>query len=86
MLQKLWQWLKTLWKRLFSRSPKPNASVREEQSPETETSLPPLSDTDLEFLFNQLLEGVANGWQEQRVKRFFEQTEDRVSWEDWWNG
>ncbi|MDB9312522.1 hypothetical protein PN462_05345 [Spirulina sp. CS-785/01] len=83
MLKQLWQWLKTLWKRLFSRSPQQPTPERVEHPPQGEASLPPLSDTDLEFLFNQLLEGVANGWQTNRVKRFFEQTEDRVSCQEW---
>ncbi|MFM7192236.1 MAG: tetratricopeptide repeat protein [Microcystaceae cyanobacterium] len=50
--------------------------------------LEPLSDTDYEFLFSQLLEGIGHGWHEGRVLKFFEQLGDRgktklwVSWLD----
>lgn len=48
----------------------------------------PLEDADYEFLFSQLLEGVAHGWQQQRVRRFFEQLGEQGShilWVDWLN-
>lgn len=86
MLQKFWQWLKNLWKRLFSKSASSSETAKTssaETSEETRDSSVSLSDTDLEFMFNQLLEGVANGWQRQRVERFFTQVEDRVKYTDW---
>jgi len=49
-------------------------------------SIRPLEDADYEFLFAQLLEGVAHGWQPQRVQRFFEQLGEQgnhVPWIDW---
>jgi hypothetical protein len=39
---------------------------------------PPLTDTDYEFLFTQLLERVAHGWQQARVLRFFEKLYDHL--------
>lgn len=42
-----------------------------------------LSDADYEFLFNQLLEGIAHGWHERRVIKFFQQLGDRGKQEDW---
>lgn len=35
-----------------------------------------LSDTDFEFIFSQLLEGVAHGWHEGRIVKFFDQLGD----------
>lgn len=43
----------------------------------------PLSDTDYEFLFNQLLEGIAHGWHEGRTLKFFQQLESRCRPKDW---
>ncbi|MEM7591363.1 MAG: tetratricopeptide repeat protein [Cyanobacteria bacterium P01_A01_bin.83] len=45
-----------------------------------------LSDTNYEFLFNQLLEGVAHGWDDHRITKFFKQLGDRgqqVHWVTW---
>ena len=42
-----------------------------------------LSDADYEFLFNQLLEGVAHGWHDRRIIKFFEQLGDRGQQPDW---
>jgi len=42
-----------------------------------------LSDTDYEFLFNQLLEGIAHGWHDRRIIKFFTQLGDRGKQADW---
>ena len=42
-----------------------------------------LSDADYEFLFNQLLEGVAHGWHDRRIIKFFAQLGDRSKQSDW---
>ena len=42
-----------------------------------------LSDADYEFLFNQLLEGIAHGWQDRRIVKFFKQLGDRGKQADW---
>ena len=42
-----------------------------------------LSDADYEFLFNQLLEGVAHGWHDRRIIKFFDQLGDRGRQSDW---
>ena len=42
-----------------------------------------LSDADYEFLFNQLLEGIAHGWHEPRIAKFFNQLEARGKSQDW---
>ena len=89
MFKKLWQWLKNLVGIFaFSRPEPPKleaiASPQENNPPEPPSS-PPLSDSDYEFLFNQVLEGVAHGWQAPRVKQFFEQTQDRITFTQWVN-
>ncbi len=45
--------------------------------------LPPLDDTDREYLFMQLLEGVAHGWQQPRAVGFFNKIRQRVRKSDW---
>lgn len=50
---------------------------------ELESSLPPLSDPDYEFLFMQLLEGVAHGWQSDRILKFFVKLDERGNKENW---
>lgn len=42
-----------------------------------------LSDADYEFLFNQLLEGIAHGWHDHRIIKFFNQLGDRGQQADW---
>ena len=45
----------------------------------------PLRDDDYEFLFNQLLDGVAHGWHLGRIVKFFELLEPRGSITGWIN-
>lgn len=45
--------------------------------------LPQLTEPDYEFLFNQLLEGVANGWHEGRIVKFFERLGERGDLKKW---
>ncbi len=47
------------------------------------TELPPLDDTDREYLFMQLLEGVAHGWQQPRAIGFFNKIRQRVRKSEW---
>lgn len=49
----------------------------------TSESFTVLSDADYEFLFNQLLEGVAHGWHDHRIVKFFNQLGDRGKPENW---
>ncbi len=42
-----------------------------------------LTDGDYEFLFNQLLEGVAHGWHQVRIVKFFQKLEERGEPELW---
>lgn len=44
-----------------------------------------LSDADYEFLFEQLLEGVAHGWHQNRIAKFFQQLQQKNQAEHWIN-
>lgn len=93
MLKQIWQWLRGLFRRLFggetssqsssyrnrvnSSSPNSKEGIREVET------LPPLADADYEYLFRQLLEGVAHGWDQQRVLRWFEGLKRRITEADW---
>ncbi|MEO1004561.1 MAG: tetratricopeptide repeat protein [Cyanobacteria bacterium J06638_38] len=64
-----------------------NSSQAHQDSPQPESrplkSNPSLSDADYEFLFNQLLEGMAHGWHDRRIVKFFKQLGDRGRQADW---
>ena len=64
-----------------------NSSQAEQDSNQPESSTPEpislLSDADYEFLFNQLLEGIAHGWHDRRIIKFFKQLGDRGEQVDW---
>ena len=64
-----------------------NSSQAHQDSQQAESSQPNptnlLSDKNYEFLFNQLLEGVAHGWHDRRIIKFFQQLGDRGKQEDW---
>jgi Tfp pilus assembly protein PilF len=42
-----------------------------------------MKDADLEYLFHQLLEGVVNGWQGNRVAQFLRRLESKIPGEVW---
>jgi hypothetical protein len=77
MLKKIWQscvrWFRKLFKQKAVRSIDRASSIE----------LPPLDDTDREYLFMQLLEGVAHGWQQPRAINFFNKIRQRVRKSDW---
>ena len=57
---------------------------RDSLKPEERTRSPmPISDVDFEFLFNQLLEGIAHGWHDRRIVKFFVRLGDRADQKDW---
>ncbi|MBD2435253.1 hypothetical protein H6G69_00365 [Nostoc sp. FACHB-110] len=79
MLKRFIQWLKKLFQGLFGRkstSPKTAASIEKEPAPL-------LSDTDLEFLFTELLEGVHQARGQAWALKWFQNIEHRVSKERW---
>ncbi|MBD2135934.1 hypothetical protein H6F47_26925 [Sphaerospermopsis sp. FACHB-1094] len=84
MLKRVIQWLKKLFQGLFARkhSPKPVQQNIEK------TTAPPLSDTDLEFLFTELLAGVHQARGQAWAQNWLHKIEHRVStqqWLDWLN-
>ncbi|MBE9210189.1 hypothetical protein IQ244_27575 [Nostoc sp. LEGE 06077] len=79
MLKRLFQWLKNLFQSLFGRKSTPKkAEVNVQQE-----SAPPLSDTDLEFLFTELLEGVNQARGQAWALKWLHNIEHRVSSERW---
>lgn len=77
MLKRIWQWLKGLFGRLFDT---PQAATISSNSTR---QAPPLADSDYEYLFRQLLEGIAHGWQQDRVVRWFEGMKGRTPLSEW---
>jgi Flp pilus assembly protein TadD len=84
MLTKIWQWLKKLIKKLFGGKNYLSSSKKGSLGLNKNTEiLPPLTDTDYEFLWMQLLEGVAHGWHPQKLVNFFKDLGERGK-EDLW--
>jgi hypothetical protein len=78
MLKKIWQSLVRWFHKLVGRG----TSSRSRDRLAT-AQLPPLDDTDREYLFMQLLEGVAHGWQQPRAIGFFNKIRSRVRKSEW---
>lgn len=81
MLKRLIQWLKRFFQGLFGKKQQPS-QIREEVK---SAQAPPLSDTDLEFLFIQLLEGVHQVRGQAWAQKWLDNIEHRVSTERWLN-
>ncbi|MEH1920229.1 hypothetical protein [Nostoc sp.] len=79
MLKRLFQWFKKLFQNLFGgkqTASKSRGNVEKEPAP-------PLSDTDLEFLFNELLQGVHQARGEAWARKWLHNIEHRIPTEDW---
>ena len=84
LFQGIWRWIK----RFFGQFVGGNRVLSSSHSKKIDQTqnVATLSDTDYEFLFSQLLEGIAHGWHEGRVLKFFDQLKERgktklwVSW------
>ncbi|MBE9247782.1 hypothetical protein IQ226_00895 [Dolichospermum sp. LEGE 00240] len=79
MFKRLIQWLKKIFRHLFGG--KQNLTLSREEVP-TQVA-PPLSDTDLEFLFTELLEGVHQVKGQAWAQKWLHNLEHRVSTEQW---
>ncbi|MBH8571589.1 hypothetical protein I8752_00815 [Nostocaceae cyanobacterium CENA369] len=79
MLRRLVQWLKKFFQRLFGRQ-KTSSKIVEDAPKEV---APPLTDTDLEFLFTELLEGVHQARGQAWALKWLQNIEHRVSTERW---
>ncbi|MCY7368836.1 MAG: hypothetical protein LH474_11875 [Chamaesiphon sp.] len=77
MLKKIWQSLVRWFRKLSKQGA--DRSINRVSTAE----LPPLDDTDREYLFMQLLEGVAHGWQQPRAVGFFNKIRQRVRKSEW---
>lgn len=79
MLKRFIQWLKKLFQSLFGRkTTSTKAAINIEKEP-----APPLTDTDLEFLFTELLEGVHQARGQAWAIKWLQNIEHRVSKERW---
>jgi len=79
MLKRLVKWLKKLFQSLFGgkqTASKYRGNVQKEPAP-------PLSDTDLEFLFNELLQGVHQARGEAWARKWLHNIEHRIPTERW---
>jgi hypothetical protein len=85
MLKKIWQSFIRWFHKSFgggkNRSIVGGAASAKNRVPAA--ALPPLDDTDREYLFMQLLEGVAHGWQQPRAIGFFNKIRQRVRKSEW---
>ncbi|MBD2345393.1 hypothetical protein [Anabaena subtropica] len=81
MLRRLVQWLKRFFQGLFGRGRKQTAVKT--SSNVTEKPAPPLSDTDLEFLFTELLEGVHQARGQAWAEKWLQNIEHRVTTAQW---
>ncbi|WP_310488509.1 hypothetical protein [Chamaesiphon sp. VAR_69_metabat_338] len=85
MLKKIWQSFMRWFRKLFGtgkhRSSLQGRGMATDRLSSVE--LPPLDDTDREYLFMQLLEGVAHGWQQPRAIGFFNKIRQRVRKSEW---
>jgi hypothetical protein len=79
MLRRLVQWLKRFFQHLFSRKKTPAPAQGKVQ---TEPA-PPLSDTDLEFLFTELLEGVHQARGQAWAQKWLNKIEHRIPTKQW---
>lgn len=68
LLKRIWQWLTQFFGQFFSASSRQQTEISEKH---------PLTDTDYEFLFSQLLDGVAHGWHEGRILKYFQDLGER---------
>jgi hypothetical protein len=74
MFEKIWRSLVKWFRKSFGLKKREMAAIE---------ALPPLDDVDREYLFMQLLEGVAHGWQQPRAIGFFNKIRHRVRKSDW---
>lgn len=79
MLKRVIQWLKNFFQSLFGKKQRSSQVKRDVET----TVAPPLTDTDLEFLFTELLAGVHQARGQTWVQNWFNKIEHRVTTERW---
>ncbi|MBL1208682.1 tetratricopeptide repeat protein [Geminocystis sp. GBBB08] len=88
MIRKLRQWLNSSFNTIEAHNPLEGDGHNHlaNENPLSHNLLEKsVKDTDLEFLFHQLLEGIAKGWQENRIEQFFEKAKPKITIEVWLN-
>lgn len=83
MIGRIWQKIVHFFQRLFGRSGRKSSkssltTIKQQIQPPK-----PLENSDYEFLFMQLLEGIAHGWQQPKVEKFFAELNDRTTEAQW---
>jgi tetratricopeptide (TPR) repeat protein len=76
LFERIWQWLKRI---LGLETTQGNRRGKRADG----DTIQNLSDTDYEFLFAQLLEGVAHGWHEGRILKFFQKLGEQGKQKYW---
>lgn len=79
MLNRLLRWLKRFFQRLFGKKQTSSSSVADVQK----EPAPSLTDTDLEFLFSELLEGVHQARGQAWALKWLHNIEHRISTQRW---
>lgn len=89
MLRRIWDAIASWFRRLLGQDTPERRRRRASLSSATATprqaNLPPLGDADYEFLFMQLLEGVAHSWPKERISKFLGDLQGRITDEQWTN-
>lgn len=75
LFKRIWQWLRRFFGQ-FIGGDLGKYSSQKRKIGHTKAVVA-LTDTDYEFLFSQLLEGIDHGWHEGRVLKFFDQLKER---------
>ncbi|WP_013320394.1 tetratricopeptide repeat protein [Gloeothece verrucosa] len=84
LFRRIWQWITSFFGQLFgSRSIGPSSSLSVRRRTDQGESAPPLTDTDYEFLFMQLMEGIGHGWHEGRIVKFFNNLGEQGKQKKW---
>lgn len=77
MIKKIWRWVKGSENFEMTEGDDTVGENHQRKSPIA------VKDENLEYLFHQLLEGVANGWGENRIEQFFQKLEPSITTEVW---
>ncbi|MBE9222500.1 tetratricopeptide repeat protein [Cyanobacterium stanieri LEGE 03274] len=75
MIKKIWNW--------GAKKEESAQDYEQEGGEDSAQQKPSTDDKTLEYLFNQLLEGVAKGWTENRIEKFFQNLEPKITVDNW---
>lgn len=83
MLKRLVQWFKKFFQGLFGKKQQSTLNRHSSSNSSPSSPPPPLNDTDLEFLFAELLEGVHQARGEAWAQKWLDNIEHRVPQQRW---